>query len=576
MKTAILWISLVALVTFAELPLWAADEPQTAEDQVEQPHKLDQQAAELVSAISAGHEEIDDLVEEIASAVGEDQQALQRRLIQRQLKLVSDLGELCHNIVAQEEEGLDTANYRALAERDLLQLGPKIHSYIDSLEQTIDAEALGREELAAEEIRDLEEQLEKDNAHLDEIYLTLLNHAGFMEIMGLDPEKERVFLRDSLGTRAETLAGRVELAVEHRIVLAERASAEPANEDVKVELLAIEGKLDADADSLSATVKIMDELGLETEEYRRLLFRATGDITTDIFDRKVIRGLFQQTADDLKSWFSENGPDIVFKAAVFMLVMFFFWILASITGRVVKRAVSASKLNLSHLLQEMLISIASRLVMILGLLMALSQVGVSLTPLLAGLGVAGFIIGFALQDTLGNFASGVMILMYRPYDIGDNVEVAGIFGEVHKMNLVSTTIHTFDNQTLIIPNNKIWGDVIKNVTAQSERRVDMTFSISYGDDVPHAEQVLWAILDEHEKVLSEPKPKVKLHKLGDYSVDFVVRPWVRTDDYWDVYWDITREVKMRFDRESISIPFPQRDVHLVPQGIEGDGTVEAG
>jgi hypothetical protein len=117
----------------------------------------------------------------------------------------------------------------------------------------------------------------------------------------------------------------------------------------------------------------MDELGLETEEYQRLLYRATGDITTDIFDRKVIRGLFQQTVDDLKSWFSENGPDIAFKAAIFILVMFFFWILASITGRVVKRAVSASKLNLSHLLQEMLISIASRLVMILGLLMALSQ-----------------------------------------------------------------------------------------------------------------------------------------------------------------------------------------------------------
>jgi small conductance mechanosensitive channel len=138
------------------------------------------------------------------------------------------------------------------------------------------------------------------------------------------------------------------------------------------------------------------------------------------------------------------------------------------------------------------------------------------------------------------------------------------------MNLVSTTIYTFDNQTLIIPNTKIWGDVIKNVTAQSERRVDMTFSISYGDDVPHAEEVLWAILDEHEKILSKPEPKVKLHTLGEYSVDFIVRPWVRTEDYWDVYWDITREVKMRFERESISIPFPQRDVHHVPR-TKGDG-----
>ena len=143
--------------------------------------------------------------------------------------------------------------------------------------------------------------------------------------------------------------------------------------------------------------------------------------------------------------------------------------------------------------------------------------------------------------------------------------MAGVLGQVRTMNLVSTTIYTFDNQTLIIPNTKIWGDVIKNVTAQSERRVDMTFSISYGDDVPHAEEVLWAILDEHEKVLSKPEPKVKLHTLGEYSVDFIVRPWVRTEDYWDVYWDITREVKMRFERESISIPIPQRDVHLIPR-----------
>ena len=568
MKTAIFWITLVALITFTAQPLRATDELQPAEDQVEQPHKLARQATELVSAISAGHEEIDNLAEDIASAVGEDQRALQRRVVQRQLKLMSDLDELSHNIVAQEEEGLDTTNVRLLVEKDLLQLGPKIHSYINSLEQTIDEQGLGREELTAEEIRDLEEQLEKDNAHLDEIYLTLLNHASSMEIMGLDPEKERDFLRDRLGTRAETLAGRVELAVERRMALAERVSAEPANADVKVELLAIEGKLSANADSLSAMVKIMDELGLETANYRRVLYRATGDITTEIFDRKVIRGLFQQTVDDLISWFSENGPNFAFKVSIFILVMFFFWILASITGRIVKRAVSASKLNLSQLLQEMIISIASRLVMILGVLTALSQVGVSLAPLLAGLGVAGFIIGFALQDTLGNFASGVMLLIYRPYDIGDNVEVAGVLGEVHTMNLVSTTIYTFDNQTLIIPNTKIWGDVIKNVTAQSERRVDMTFSISYGDDVPHAERVLWAILDEHEKILSKPKPKVKLHKLGEFSVDFIVRPWVRTEDYWDVYWDITREVKMRFERESILIPFPKREVYLIPQGEE--------
>jgi small conductance mechanosensitive channel len=183
-------------------------------------------------------------------------------------------------------------------------------------------------------------------------------------------------------------------------------------------------------------------------------------------------------------------------------------------------------------------------------------------PVLAGLGIAGFIIGFALQETLANFAAGAMILIYRPFDVGDMIEAAGVTGKVSAMSMVSTTILTIDNQTLIIPNGKIWGDVIKNVTAQGDRRVDMVFGISYSDDIPHAEEVLMAILKEHEKVLKDPEPMVKLHTLGESSVDFIVRPWVKTTDYWDVYWDVTREVKMRFDSEGIAIPFPQRDVHF--------------
>ena len=170
--------------------------------------------------------------------------------------------------------------------------------------------------------------------------------------------------------------------------------------------------------------------------------------------------------------------------------------------------------------------------------------------------------GFALQDTLGNFAAGGMILFYRPYDVDDFVEVAGATGLVRKMTLVSTTINTFDNQTLIIPNSKIWGDVIKNVTAQRTRRVDLEFGISYGDDIDEAERVLKEIVESHDKVLTDPAPNVRLHKLCDSSVNFVVRPWTKTPDYWEVYWDITREVKVRFDREGISIPFPQRDVHI--------------
>jgi small conductance mechanosensitive channel len=253
---------------------------------------------------------------------------------------------------------------------------------------------------------------------------------------------------------------------------------------------------------------------------------------------------------------------LIFNVILFLIILFIFRVLSRLTRRVVRKAVSNSRLKFSQLLQKMFVSIAGNTVMVVGLLVALSQMGFSMGPVLAGLGIAGFIVGFALQDTLGNFAAGAMILIYRPFDVGDMIEAAGVFGKVNAMSMVSTTILTIDNQTLIIPNGKIWGDVIKNVTGQTKRRVDMVFGVSYTDDIPHTEQVLTAIVTEHPKVLDDPAPVIKLHTLGESSVDFIVRPWVKTDDYWAVYWDVTREVKMRFDREGISIPFPQRDVHF--------------
>jgi len=213
-------------------------------------------------------------------------------------------------------------------------------------------------------------------------------------------------------------------------------------------------------------------------------------------------------------------------------------------------------------LQETMISWSARIVVVVGVLVALSQLGVEIGALLAGLGIAGFVLGFALQDTLSNFAAGAMILVYRPFDVGDLVEAAGVTGTVSRMTLVSTTVLTLDNQTLIVPNSKIWGDVIKNVTHQKQRRVDMTFRIAYSEDADRVEKILAGILEADPRVLKDPSPLLKVHKLNEWSVDFIVRPWVETADYWDVYWDITREVKLRFDREGVSIPFPQRDVHV--------------
>jgi len=316
------------------------------------------------------------------------------------------------------------------------------------------------------------------------------------------------------------------------------------------------------AESQRLNVRLMDEHGLDTAELKQGIISATGKLSQDILNKEVVSGLLEQWLAGTGDWLRSNGASFVFQALSFLLVLLAFWILARIGRGIVRRALDRSKLTVSSLARDFFIKMTGRLIWLLGIIIAIAQLGIEVAPLLAGLGIAGFVVGFALQDTLSNFASGMMVLIYRPFDVGDVIEAGGVMGKVHRMNLVSTMVLTFDNQLLIVPNKQIWGGVIRNVTHQDERRVDMTFGIGYSDDIPKAEKVLAEIVASHEKVLKDPEPVIRLHELGDSSVNFIVRPWSKTAEYWDVYWDITREVKRRFDEEGISIPFPQRDVHI--------------
>ena len=155
-----------------------------------------------------------------------------------------------------------------------------------------------------------------------------------------------------------------------------------------------------------------------------------------------------------------------------------------------------------------------------------------------------------------------MLLLYRPFDVSDVVEIASVSGKVDKVSLVSTTIRTFDNKIVLVPNKQVWGQVITNSTASSKRRVDMVFGIGYNDDVDQAKELLARIVSEHELILEDPEPVIRLHELADSSINLICRPWVKTDDYWTVYWDVTEQVKKDFDTHQISIPFPQQDVHV--------------
>ncbi len=200
----------------------------------------------------------------------------------------------------------------------------------------------------------------------------------------------------------------------------------------------------------------------------------------------------------------------------------------------------------------------------IGVLIAMTTLGANMAPLLAAIGAAGLVVGLALQGTLGNLASGLMIMVFRPFDVGDVVDVAGANGKVLGMNLMTTEVRTFDNRTVYVPNSRIWGDVITNVTANSTRRVDMVFGIGYGDDGAKAREIIEEILEKNDKVLEDPEPLVRLHELADSSVNFIVRPWSKTSDYWDVYWEVMEAVKVEFDAQGISIPFPQSDIHIIP------------
>ncbi len=218
--------------------------------------------------------------------------------------------------------------------------------------------------------------------------------------------------------------------------------------------------------------------------------------------------------------------------------------------------------DLSKLLQAFLVLAIYWLTVAFGLMIVLSALGVDVTPLFALIGGASFIMAFALQDTLGNLAAGLMIMINHPFDEGDYVDVGGTAGTVKSVSVVSTTITTPDNQVIVIPNSKVWGNIITNVTASDTRRVDLTFGIGYDDSIEDAHRVLEETVRAHPMVLKDPEPVVRVNSLGASSVDFVCRPWVNADDYWAVYWDLTRQVKENFDKAGISIPYPQTDMHI--------------
>ncbi len=311
------------------------------------------------------------------------------------------------------------------------------------------------------------------------------------------------------------------------------------------------------ADRMNVAIEALRVKGGEVEEFETYVSTVSSGLEIDAKDPNAV-------VTAVKAWAlsDEGGIRWAKNIGLFVVTLIIFRVLAKIAGGIVRKALSVTKGNTSALLQDFLVNSVRKVVFFVGVIVALSMLEVNIGPFLAAMGAAGFIIGFALQDTLGNFAAGIMVLLYRPYDVGDVISAAGVTGKVDAMSLVSTTLKTPDNQTVVVPNGSIWGGIITNVTGNPTRRVDLVFGIGYDDDIGKAQAVLEEILANHPLILKDPAPVVQLHELADSSVNFVCRPWAKTGDYWAVYWDLTKAVKERFDKEKISIPYPQTDVHL--------------
>ena len=229
-------------------------------------------------------------------------------------------------------------------------------------------------------------------------------------------------------------------------------------------------------------------------------------------------------------------------------------------GKLTRKAMD--KKNMEESLKHFLVSLISIFLKVILVVTVISMVGVETTSFVAVLAAAGFAIGMALQGSLGNFAGGVLILLFKPFKVGDVIEAQGQKGKVSQIEIFNTIIKTPDNQTVIVPNGILSNGIINNLSTEKTRRVDLTFGIGYDDDLKKAQQILNKIVNKHNKILKDPAPFVRVAELGDSTVNFTVRAWAEGKDYWDVHFDLTEQVKLEFDKEKISIPYPQMDVHL--------------
>ncbi|MEC8444093.1 MAG: mechanosensitive ion channel domain-containing protein [Pseudomonadota bacterium] len=257
-------------------------------------------------------------------------------------------------------------------------------------------------------------------------------------------------------------------------------------------------------------------------------------------------------ADYILPW----GTQIIMALLIFVIGKMVVGLVGNAMNKVMQKA------KLDPILISFLTGILRNVLLLLVIVFALSQLGLDTTSLVALLGAAGLAVGLALKDSLSHFAAGVMLILFRPFKVGDFVEVDGVMGSVEQITILSTRLKSGDNKVITVPNANVFGNTMTNFSEQPTRRIDFVFGIGYGSDLLKAKSILEEMVANHDLILKDPAPRVAVHELADSSVNFICRPWVNSADYWPVYWDMMEKVKLRFDEEGIEIPFPQVSVHM--------------
>ena len=255
-----------------------------------------------------------------------------------------------------------------------------------------------------------------------------------------------------------------------------------------------------------------------------------------------------------------QGGDLAINVAIAIAIFYVGKLVVGLIVRGMRKVMRRQEVDKT--LETFVCNLVRIILMVVVIIAAIGQIGIQTTSFIAIFGAAGLAVGLALQGSLSNFAAGVLIVLFRPYKVGDFVEAAGIAGVVEQVQILTTILKTGDNKQIIVPNGQIMDSIITNYSANDKRRVDMVVGVSYDDDLDKVRSTIEELVAADERILAEPACTIAVSALADSSVNFVVRPWVNTADYWGVMFDLTEAIKKRFDKEGISFPFPQQDVHL--------------